>query len=278
MAKFIAGPFGYPSGKIGNTVFYMLNGQLVCRRIGKPGKPSLKQLANRQAMAVTMQLLNPMADFINVSFKLEAEGTFKNPHNIATSYNKKEALKGSYPNISVDYAKVVLSKGSLEMAKHLHVSKGKDGINLTWDTAIVENGDIDDSVMVMVCHPGQKKASSYLNAGRRADGGCFLPLNRDWKMTEQMEIYICFKSANGKLISDSAYVGNLNGVKETIMQIAEKEKYNQVQARFDLIAVQYQQKKMDYAEGIVESKAFRHLEKEYLVLKDKLAKLPGKSA
>lgn len=277
MAKFIAGSFGYPSGKIGNSVFYMLNGQLVCRAIGKPGKPSLKQLANRQAMAVTMQLLNPMADFINVSFKLEAEGTFKNPHNIATSYNKKEALTGSYPNISVDYTKVVLSKGSLEMAKHLHVTKGEDGINLTWDTGIAENGDIDDSVMVMVCHPVQKKASNYLNAARREDGGCFIPLNRDWKLAEQMEIYVCFKSANGKLISDSAYVGNLNGVTETEFQKEEKEKYNQIQARFDLIAVQYQQKRLDYAEGILEPKAFRHLEKEYRVLKDKLAKLPGKS-
>ncbi|WP_157262405.1 DUF6266 family protein [Pedobacter sp. PACM 27299] len=79
-------------------------------------------------MSVTKGLLKPMADFINVSFKLEAEGTVKNPHNLATSYNKKHALTGQYPDIKVDYSKVILSKGSLEMAQDLKLSKGRKGL------------------------------------------------------------------------------------------------------------------------------------------------------
>lgn len=42
----------YPSGKIGNVVSYMLRGQLIHRTIGKQGKPSRKQKANHQSMAV----------------------------------------------------------------------------------------------------------------------------------------------------------------------------------------------------------------------------------
>ncbi|WP_316746748.1 DUF6266 family protein [Pedobacter gandavensis] len=276
MAVCKVGPFGHPSGKIGDLVFYMSRGQALCRSKGKPGKATLKQKGNREEMAVTMELLKPMKDFINVSFKLEAEGSLRNPHNLATSYNKKQALTGVYPNIKVDYSKVVLSKGALEMAADLKVSKERDGLRLTWDSGIEANGLPDDLLLVLVSHPGKKRASTFLNAGKREDGSCFIPLDKDWMIREQMEVYVCFKSANERLISDSFYVGNLNGAADTAEQIAEKAKYQTVKSRFDQVAADYEKKKMDYAEGTVGSKAFRYLEKEYLVLKDKLTHLPGK--
>lgn len=274
MAICAAGVHGHPSGKIGKLVFYTLNGQPVCRLIGRAGKPTLNQMANRQGMSVTMDLLRPMADFIKVSFQLEAEGTTKNPHNLATSYNKKQALTGVYPNIQVDYTKVILSKGRLEMAKESRISKGEEGINLSWDAGIAENGAEDDILMVMVSHPAEKKASMLLNAAKRKDGSCFIPLSES-KMNSQMEVYICFKSANGTLISDSAYVGNLNGLEETETERIEKKNYNTVKARYEQIAADYHHRITDHVEGKIATKAFRHLEKEYMVLKKKLEHLPG---
>ncbi|MBB2147541.1 DUF6266 family protein [Pedobacter gandavensis] len=276
MAICSVGPYGHPSGKIGNVVFYMLNGQPVCRMNGKPGKPSIKQLGNRQAMAVTMDLVAPMADFINVSFKQEAEGTVKNPHNLAVSYNKKEALIGEYPNIKVDYSKVILSRGDLEMVSDLKISKGEDGINLSWNTDISENGSYDDLLMVLVNHPTKKRASSYLNAAKRADGSCFIPISEEWMMREQMEIYVSLKSSNEKSISDSVYAGNLNGVPESQADKVEKAKYTATKARFDQVSAAYYRQRMDDEENIVERKAFRHLEREFQVLKEKLKHLPGK--
>ncbi|MBC8987589.1 hypothetical protein H9X96_17605 [Pedobacter sp. N36a] len=188
MALCYAGPYGHPSGRIEKLVFYTLNGQPVCRLIGKAGKPSINQMANLQAMSVTMALLKPMSEFINVSFKLEAEGTVKNPHNLATFYNKKLALTGQYPNIKVDYSKVVLSKGKLEMTKNLELSKEEGGINLSWDTSLTtQEGRYDEIMMVMVSHPDYELASSFLNASRRADGSCFIPLQSEWLINGQME-------------------------------------------------------------------------------------------
>ena len=276
MAICYAGPHGHPSGKIGKLVFYILNGQPVCRLIGRAGKPSINQLGNRQAMSVTMGLLKPMADFINVSFKLEAEGTVKNPHNLATSYNKKHALTGQYPDIKVDYSKVILSKGSLEMAIDLKLSKGEEGINLSWNTAGFENGLYDDILMVMVSHPDHGRASSFLNAGKRGDGSCFIPLQSEWMRNGQMEVYVCFKSANGELISDSAYAGNLNGLAESQKEQAEKKHYMAVKVRFDRVEADYHQKIIAHEAGRIGDKAFRHIAKEYEVLKQKLKFLPGK--
>lgn len=275
MAICTSGPYGHPSGKIGKLVFYTLNGQGICRLVGRAGKPSINQLGNRQGMAVTMDLLRPMADFIKVSFKLEAEGTTKNPHNLATSYNKKQALTGEYPNIKVDYTKVILSNGHLEMANDLKISKAEEGINLSWNKSSTKNGFYDDILMVMISHPDKKQASTYLNAAKRGDGSCFIPLN-GWKLTSQMEVYICFKSANGTLISDSAYVGNLNGAVESALGKVEKEHYQTVKSRYEQVAADYHARLMEFGEGKAESKAFRHLEKEYTVLKKKLEHLPGK--
>lgn len=276
MAKCPVGPYGHPSGKIGTLVFYMLNGQAICRSIGKPGKASLKQMANRQAMSVTMTLLKPMADFIKLSFKLEAEGTVKNAHNLATSYNKKHALTGQYPNIKVDYAKVILSNGSLEMARDFKLTKGTGGLDLSWNTELSERADADDILMVIVNHPTKKRASTYLNAAKRADGSCFLPLSKEWMMEEQMEVYACLKSANEESISDSLYLGNLNGAPESELQKTEKAQYNTIKARFDQVSAIYQKQRLDDGRGITETKAFRHLSREYQVLKEKLLHMPGK--
>ena len=271
MAKASNGPLGALNGKLRNLVFYMLNGQPVVRTIGDPGKPSRNQLANRQAMSVTMGLVSSITDFTSVSFELEAKGTVRNAHNLATSYIKKQALKGEYPNISVDYSKVILSNGSLPGAADLKIEKKEKGVLLTWDTA----GSDDDIVMILLCHPLQKRATSCINAGRRDAGSYFIGLREDY-LEEPIEAYICFRAADGKAISNSAYVGNLNGEIESPEERAQNKKYQLIKQRFDVVESDYLQQLKDNWGQRVDSKAFRNLEKEYEVLKNKLEHLPGK--
>ncbi|SHG35167.1 DUF6266 family protein [Pedobacter caeni] len=272
MAKAANGPLGTLNGKLHNLVFYVLNGQHVCRTIGDPGKPSINQLANRQEMSVTMRLVKSIREFISVSFDLEAQGTVKNAHNLATSYIKKKALKGQYPNLSVDYSKVELSHGTLEGATDLKLEKTDKGVQVSWNT----EGRYDDMVMILLCHPLRRKATSLINASRRDAGTCFIELHHDGFLDEPIEAYICFRSADGKEISDSAYLGNLNGEAETEERISQKKKYAEVKKRFDIVEADYLQQMKGNRGNPVDSKAFRTLEKEYQVLKNKLEHLPGK--
>ena len=272
MAKAANGPLGSLNGKLNNLVFYTLNGQHICRTIGDPGKPSINQLANRQAMSVTMRMVKSINEFISVSFDLEAQGTVKNAHNLATSYIKKKALKGEYPNLSVDYSKVELSHGTLQGATDLKLEKTETGVQISWNT----EGRYDDIVMILLCHPLRRSATSHINASRRDAGTCFIKLEHDGVLNEPIEAYICFRAANGKEISDSVYLGNLNGEAETEEEISKKRKYDEVKQRFDLIEADYLQQIKDNWGNPVDSKAFRSLQKEYEVLKSKLEHLPGK--
>ena len=276
MAIAANGPHGHFTGKIGNLVFYMLNGQPVVRLIGKKGKSSKLQLANYQAMAVTMKLLSRMGSFIKLGYGLQAKGTVYNAHNLATSYHKKHALKGEYPNISVDYSKVKLSQGEMPETKNLTIKKVVAGLEISWDAAYDEVLQHNDSVMVMICCPETGKDREYLNIARRSEGKCFIPMQEE-ALNQQIEPYVSFISADGERVSDSVYLGNLNGEGHTTAEKLEQKKYQQVKERFDQVSGSYLTQLKENHNTPTGNKAFKVLEKEYKVLKERLDHLPGKS-
>ena len=57
---------------------------------------------------------------------------------------------------------------------------------------------------------------------------------------------------------------------------AEKKHYMAVKVRFDRVEADYHQKIIAHEEGRIGAKTFRHIVKEYEVLKQKLKFLPGK--
>jgi hypothetical protein len=127
----------------------------------------------------------------------------------------------------------------------------------------------------MLYLPQRKKAKSFLNAARREEESRFIEMDKEW-LDEPIEAYLCFKSANGKCISDSVYVGHLNGEMESSEEQSKKKKYLQVKEKFDQVEADYL-RLMHLDKGVhLDTKAFRHLEKEYEVLKKKLDDLPGK--
>ncbi|WP_316821223.1 DUF6266 family protein [Pedobacter gandavensis] len=275
MAIAANGPQGHFKGKVGNLVFYMLNGQPVVRLIGKKGKPSTLQLANYQKMSVTMNLLSHMSGFIKLGYGIQAKGTVHNAHNLATSYLKKNALKGEYPNISVDYGKVKLSEGSMPETPDLKIFKVAGGLEISWDPTHSQELKHNDSVMVMLCFPEKERGREYLNIARRSEGKCFLPLMEE-QLKQQIEPYIAFISADGERVSDSVYLGNLNGEAKTENEKNEEKKYQQVKERFDQVEASYLNQVRDEYGNRPTHKAFKILEKEYQVLKEKLLHLPGK--
>src|SRR5688572_12614649 len=108
------GPHGPVYGKVGNLVTYRLLNKDVTRMVGENNKaPSVKQLACRQQMAVVIQFLKPIVEFINLGFMVEAAKADIYAHNMAVSYNKLHGLVGEYPGLLIDYSKVLVAQGSL---------------------------------------------------------------------------------------------------------------------------------------------------------------------
>ena len=113
MAIIKESPLGVISGKIGQIAGAKWKGINYVRVIpGSVANPRTdKQLAQRQKWSVTMHFLNPLSEFLKTGFKefaVKMTGI-----NAAMSYNIKNALSGTYPNIAIDYPNALVSRGNL---------------------------------------------------------------------------------------------------------------------------------------------------------------------
>jgi hypothetical protein len=205
------GIFGGYRGKVGNLVSYKLLGKDVIRQVGVIKKPAtVKQLACRQEMATVIKFLQPMIEFINMGFMLKAKQAKKYPHNMAVSYNKKNALKGSYPDIAIDYSKVLVTEGTLRRAQNPQVELVPEGLSFSWHApANMEWPERTHMAMLMAYFPLLNRAEYCIAGARRFTGTDTLPLTSDLTGA-YMETYISFICVEDNAVANSVYIGFLN--------------------------------------------------------------------
>ena len=202
------GVHGNMTGKIGNLVYYVRNGQNLVRKIGKTNKPPTEaQLRVRLELKVTVQFLKPLLEFINAGFAIKAKGKNKSPYNFAVKYNRK-ALKGIYPEIEIDYTKVIVSEGALMGAEGADVEAIDDGLRYTWNNTLSNWPDQNDQVMLLAYFPLEKKAVYLLAGAKRRVGMQVLFIPQDLR-GQPAETYISFVTEDRKNIARSTYVGQV---------------------------------------------------------------------
>lgn len=210
MAVFKNGSSGGFSGRNGNVITYMLNGQWVSRIIGlRTDKPTKPVLAVWQVTKLAADFLKPVKDFIRTGFELETKGTFLNYHNVAAECNRLNAITGDYPDQRIDFTKVLFSKGKMPVTPGISVKAIKKGLTFSWDPNFSASGiKANDEIMLLAYEPDMKDATFSLYAGKRAEGEASLAI-RKRKDPLVLETYISFISQNRKIISDSIYTGQI---------------------------------------------------------------------
>lgn len=211
MAISNGGIFGQYSGKIGNLVYYQVQGKTVVRTIGVNNvPPSEAQLACRQAFKVAGKLVKPALTFINAGFREMALGTDKSPYNFALKYNKANALQGVYPDIKADYTKVMMAQGSLLPAQNPIVGVVPDGLQFSWDTyPNMLYPMVKDQTMLLAYFPDVGEVVFKLYGAFRAEGTDVLHIPVP-KQGAYMETYISFVSEDRKQTANSIYTGSIN--------------------------------------------------------------------
>lgn len=209
MGKLLNGIFGPVTGRVGNLSSYVLNGQNIVRGRRHPRTTStIEQLNNEMRMSVINEFFFSMKNFLKVGFSIAASGTTSNYYNLATGYNKKNAIKGYYPDIAMDFANVLLSDGDLLPAEGANVNRVTDGIEFTWEAA----GDYwdygSDQVMVLAYFPANKKTYYQCYGNKRSTGKELLPLPIDL-MNKTAETYISFIAGDRKRVAKSTYLGQV---------------------------------------------------------------------
>lgn len=211
MGTFLKGILGGFSGKVGNVVGACIRGidymRSLPRKSTKP--PTEAQLKQRTTFGLVVAFLRPITSLINVGYQ-SYKGK-ETPMNAATSYHVEKAVTGTFPNLSIDYPKVLISKGTLLRVANpeLVTTAGTSEIEFNWSnnaqvgstngtdkaTLMVYSDVLDEYVVLTGAAP--RSAETYALA---------MPLHL---LGQEVHCWMSFVRADGKQVSDSRYMGKV---------------------------------------------------------------------
>ena len=209
MGTFLKGILGGFSGKVGNVVGACIRGidymRSLPRKSTKP--PTEAQLKQRTTFGLVVAFLRPITALINVGYQ-SYKGK-ETPMNAATSYHVEKAVTGVYPNLSIDYPKVVISKGTLLQvaSAEIDTTAGTSEIEFSWrNNAAVDSPNLTDKATFMVYSDTLNEYIVLTGAAPRSAGTYALAVP-PYMVGLEVYCWMSFVRADGKQTSDSRYVG-----------------------------------------------------------------------
>jgi len=210
MGKLPNGPLGAFTGRLGNIVSYVLNGQIIVRTIGINNKPPTpKQKTNRMKMKVINDLVQNTYLAMHAGFTAASAGTVYNYANLAIKHNNPNALKGVYPNIEVDFPKVLFSHGNLLQPIDPKVEVVPEGLKFSWDPSTQLTYESAHDQVSMIAYCPEKKEMFFIKSGqRRHQGSDILPIDKKY-LGLALEVYMSFVADDRLDVSTTTYLGRI---------------------------------------------------------------------
>lgn len=208
MGTYSKSNFGKISGKVGEGVGSRWRGIKYLRSLPtKSGKPAtVSQLAVYAKFALSAARLSPIKDILYIGFSDKKLNTITG-YNAAVKLFITNAILGEYPDYTVDYSKMQLSKGSLRHLSHLTLDYSGGLLRLEWT---VRQGDrssfADDKVMVVVYNETTNLYTVDENI-MRSDNGANIDIDAESGDTVHVWAF-CIKR-DGITISTSQYIGTV---------------------------------------------------------------------
>ncbi len=205
MARYKNGVNGPFSGKVGCVVGAARRGTPYFRSVPyfKNNTASQAQLDQRMIFALLMGWLKPLRELIMIGY--QDHKAARTPMNGCLSYHLKNALIGEAPNVSIDFAKAIFSRGEL-MISVVKEAVLEDGmIRITWDNAAPNmlNSD-DDLATFVVYNVAAKKFVVYKDQAERSAKEAVLVLPTG--VAGELHCWMQYTSQNGERVSTTVYV------------------------------------------------------------------------
>ena len=206
-SKGILGPF---SGKVGTVVGSSWNGIDYMRSLPKPTNrtPTDAQLQQRVKMALAVGFLKPISPLLTQGFKRVAVNS--TAFNVATSHFVKEVISGTYPDYTIDYPKVLISRGELTgpwnaLAEPTMATE----VRISWsNNAGSGNAKGTDKAVLMIYNPTKNQFVYLLDGPDRSQAATTLAMPEGFS-GDEVHVYMGFISLDKKIVSTSVYAGSV---------------------------------------------------------------------
>jgi Family of unknown function (DUF6266) len=211
MGTFEKGFLGGFSGKVGTAVGSTWKNLNVLRSRPprkRKGQATDAQLQRQAKFSLITNFLRPLTDLLNVTYNKSANAEMSG-YNKAFSVNS-EFVAGVYPAFTVDFPKILLSKGSLPNATLPAATAGAAGkLNFTWtDNSGVNSALISDLAFVAAYNEELNHWIFVMKAAARNAGTYLLDVTAF--SGKPVQTYIGFMSADKKKVSQSQFTGLVN--------------------------------------------------------------------
>lgn len=201
------GILGGFSGKVGSVVGSTWKGIAYMRSLPSIVKNprTEKQMSQRSKFALTVQFLKPIHPYLRVGFRGFTGG--QTAFNAAMSYHLGNAVSGEYPDYVLDFAKALVSCGSLVTVENAEATLVDGKVTFTWnDNSGVGNTSAADRAMPLVFNSTRNEAIYNRAGDERAMGSTLLNLPAHW-VGDEIHLYLGFVSDDGMNVANSVYLG-----------------------------------------------------------------------
>ncbi|RZM21214.1 MAG: hypothetical protein EOO88_33950 [Pedobacter sp.] len=208
MGRLTGGPYYDLIGRTGNNVGRRVRGKnLFYMRPHTSNRPrSAAQLAVMERLGMAASWLSWVAPMIEIGFQDHEEN--ESPMNAAVGYLIKNAITGVAPLQTIDYPKVLFSRGRVSMASAAEVATtAPSQLDFSWDD-ICDNGigSLTDMANFVVYNVDKDYFAVIADAVPRSAMSYDMSLPASFS-GDTVHIYTHFVSANGKMVSNSYYLG-----------------------------------------------------------------------
>lgn len=202
MSEFISSTFGKISGRHGTAVAInsKSTGKTYLRMHTIPSDPKTeKQLAQRFKFGFVNKEMNCMRNL----FKFTFGGNKGVSHGVSLAFG---ALTGEYPYFVIDYSKLIIAQGNLNVAGQVSVAKTVGTtFKFDWDTTVGFQGDDNDLVNIVLLNADSKLGILKQPNVVRVLGTTELELPTVW-IGQSVHCWIFFTSPDGVSFSNSQYI------------------------------------------------------------------------
>lgn len=175
------------------------------RKVKRP--PTAAQLPVQLKLKLMTSFLKRLGNIIKIGFQNKPSNL--SAMNAAVAFNIENAITGTSPNFTIDFAKLSFSVGTLPEALGANIVIDTPAtIKYVWNATIAgaENGKPTDKATFVVYNPDKDKFMILNGVIDRSALAYNMPVLPDWA-GDEVHCYMSIVSADKKLVANSQYIG-----------------------------------------------------------------------